>query len=38
MNPYMFRASLVHHQGVYSCIKQSLHPIIISNMWKVMSV
>jgi len=33
MNSYMFRASLVHHQGVHSCITQSLDLIIICNTW-----
>ena len=30
---YMFRPSLVHHHGVYSCIKQSLDIIMSSKMW-----
>jgi len=32
-NSYMFPALLTHHQTVHSCIKQSWHFIIISNMW-----
>jgi hypothetical protein len=32
LKAYMFRAQLVHHQGVGSWIQQSLDHIIISNM------
>ena len=32
-NCYMFRSSLVHHQGVCSCIKHTFDLIIISSMW-----
>ena len=33
LNSYMFRAELAHHQGVRSCINQSLELIIVSNVW-----
>jgi len=32
VNSYMFRASLVQHQGVYSCIQRSLKLSVIYSM------
>ena len=32
-NSYTFQASMAHHQGVYSCTKQSSDLTIISNLW-----
>jgi hypothetical protein len=32
VNLYVFRATLVYHQGLYGCIKKSLDRIIISSI------